>query len=65
MGVLSGMSKFHPIWPAEGAAGLIATDYLGAGNSEEEEDDEEEEEDKKREEEEDSEREDEQDGYSE
>ena len=62
MGVPSGMSELHPIWPAEVTAGLIATDHLIAGDSEEEG---EEEEDKKQEEEEDSERRDEQNGYSE
>lgn len=59
MGVPSGMSKFHPICPAEVAAGLSATDYLSG------EEEEEEEEDKKQEEDEDSEPDDEQNGYSE
>ena len=62
MGVRSGMTKFHAIWPADVTAGLTATDHLIAGDSEEEE---EEEEDKKQDEEEDSERQDEQNGYSE
>jgi hypothetical protein len=56
------MSNYHPIWPAEVTAGLIATDNLRAGDSEEEE---EEEEDRKQEEEEDSERHHERNGYSE
>ena len=37
MGVRSGMSKFHPLWPTDVTAGLIATDRLIAGDSEEEE----------------------------
>ncbi len=64
MGVPSGMSKFHPACPAQVTAGLIATGYLMAGDSEEEEEEEEEEEDKKQEED-DSEGQDEQNGYSE
>ena len=62
MGVPSDMSKFHSTSPAEVTAGLIATDYLMAGDSEEEE---EEEEDKKQSEDEDSELQDERNGYSE